>query len=289
MDYSLVNSEGKETLVVLVDDELVTLSPSHVNYRRIRKALRKGTADDEKIRAWIDAGRFIGDQLRQLSERVTYRAGQIYFDGDLINTALSRHILRVLRQGEDYRSPVAFMENLALNPSAQSRWHLWKWLEKQGTFTLTEDGYVVGYKAVKGEENLSITAGSEDVYVDGVVHQGHIPNPVGAVVEMSRALVNPDRDHACSVGLHVGTFDFAKAFGSGTAGQRILTVLVNPRDVVAVPADSDNAKMRVCRYKVADVTEVEHTEPVLFAEGEDEDEEWHDFWDAVDNDDEDEQ
>jgi hypothetical protein len=60
------------------------------------------------------------------------------------------------------------------------------------------------------------------------------------------------RLNGCSVGLHVGTYDYASNFTLN-----VLEVHVNPRDVVSVPTDSNWAKVRCCRYVV--IKEVERT------------------------------
>lgn len=83
---------------------------------------------------------------------------------------------------------------------------------------------------------------------DGTVETvtGHVPYPVGATVWMPRDLVSDDRNSACSVGLHVGTYCYAERFS-----EQMLVVLVDPADVVSVPTDSNAQKMRVCRLYVA--------------------------------------
>lgn len=86
------------------------------------------------------------------------------------------------------------------------------------------------------------------VTVDGVAHTGHIPNPVGAVVEMARTQVDGDREVGCSQDLHVGTYEYAISFGS-----KLLICTVNPRDVVSVPSCSAFQKLRTCRYQVSEV------------------------------------
>jgi hypothetical protein len=63
---------------------------------------------------------------------------------------------------------------------------------------------------------------------------------------MLRGLVDEDRDSACSVGLHVGTFGYAQRFS-----EQMLVVLVDPADVVSVPTHGDAEKRRVCRLFVA--------------------------------------
>lgn len=75
---------------------------------------------------------------------------------------------------------------------------------------------------------------------------GRVPYPVGATIWMPREMVDDDRNSACSVGIHVGTLSYASTFSDET-----LVVLVDPADVVAVPADHHAQKMRVCRLYVA--------------------------------------
>jgi hypothetical protein len=65
---------------------------------------------------------------------------------------------------------------------------------------------------------------------------------------MARSLVDDNRDVACSVGLHVGNHHYASTFLGG--GSKLLTVKVNPRDVVSVPSDSNDEKIRACRFTV---------------------------------------
>jgi hypothetical protein len=85
---------------------------------------------------------------------------------------------------------------------------------------------------------------------------------------MPRSLVDPDRDTACSVGLHVGNFSYASGFA-----QKLLTVAVNPRDVVAVPSDSGDQKIRTHRFTVLgenlDKTQVTGTSYVVADDYED--------------------
>jgi hypothetical protein len=46
--------------------------------------------------------------------------------------------------------------------------------------------------------------------------------------------------------LHVCSQSYLGHFG----GDRVIVCKINPKDVVSVPADYNNAKMRVCRYEV---------------------------------------
>jgi hypothetical protein len=183
----------------------------------------------------------------------------------------------------DFEPLVKFMDNVMDNPNEHSRTQLYDWLS-QRDFTITSDGYIVGYKGVErnGDSYRSVSSGVEPVYVevDGETtrHTGRIPNPIGATVSMDRNLVQHDPSVGCHVGLHVGTYEYAKGWAHGA----LLEVHVNPRDVVSVPTDCSWAKVRTCRYQVVDVIDSEYTSGLVDVDGpepEDEyyDQGWNDF------------
>ena len=280
MDYVLSVKNGKENLTIFVDGEPETIPTTHKNFNDIVCAVQN-CEPDSYVLELVNQYKKIPLQLAQASERIRFVDGELLFDGDVIDNSLSRHIIRLAEDGEDdeFESFVNFMENLATNPSKLSRIHLFTWL-KDRDFTLTLDGMIVGYKGVNYDRS-SVSSGRNIVYVNGEANTGHIPNPDCAVVEIARKEVNPSRDQGCSTGLHVGTFDYAKNFAS-----TVLKVLVNPRDVVAVPKDSSFQKMRVCRYVVDSVIGEKITRPVLLNEVEEEEWDEEDIWED-DTDDED--
>lgn len=265
--FSLVSNDTSESLVVLLDGQLHAVASTHIHFKQLKDYLVHGGTDPERVRELMDAKTAVANKLSRLSSRVTFDGERIIFDGDALDTALSRHLVRLLREGhEDVRPTVAFMEKLAANPSPLSRKLLWTWLNTRD-FALTPEGDIIGYKAVQNTpDNLSITYGNNQVVVNDQVHTGYVPNPIGALVTIARSEVDPDRDHGCAAGLHVGTWDYAKDFARGHG--KILTVSVNPRDAVAVPRDHDFSKMRVCAYTVLAVTEVQH-DTALVAYGDD--------------------
>lgn len=169
--------------------------------------------------------------------------------GDPVEEVVLAAAIRLTNSNTDLAPLGAFLRRLERNPSQASRSQLFGWL-KAGGFTVTTDGYIVGYKSVR-VDGRSAHAGREPVtvaYQDGTVEtvNGHVPYPVGATVSMDRDLVDDDRDSACSVGLHVGTYGYAETFSDD-----MLVVLVDPADVVSVPTDAHWQKMRVCRLFVA--------------------------------------
>lgn len=245
------SDDGTETVVLLGGQGVRVVSESHPNYETVRDLLLAGDADEAEVYRYADAATKIADTISRVSDRVTLRRDTLYLDGDEVESRLTRHIVEMVKNGdENYVGYVAFLENLQANPSKKSRKSLFKFLDKHDLI-ITEDGYFLGYKGI-ASDGLSVSQGVEPVTVtlaDGTVeeHTGRIPNPVGATVEIARSLVDPDRNVACSVGLHVGNYSYASNF---SRSGKFLTVKVNPRDVVSVPSDSNDEKIRTCRYVI---------------------------------------
>ena len=63
---------------------------------------------------------------------------------------------------------------------------------------------------------------------------------------MPRPSVDDDPAKTCSAGLHVCSLSYLSTFG----GDRTILVEVCPADVVAVPIDYQNSKVRVSRLRV---------------------------------------
>ncbi len=117
------------------------------------------------------------------------------------------------------------------NPSKRAVDELYGFLEKN-SLPLTSDGHFLAYKKVR--EN----------FFD--VHSGTMRNAPGDIVEMERNQVDDNKDNTCSTGLHFCGMSYLSHFG----GERTVIVKINPRDVVSIPSDYNDAKGRACRYEV---------------------------------------
>lgn len=160
-----------------------------------------------------------------------------------VPTGLNETILLYMDQNLPFKPLVKFAINLNQNPSFHSVQQLFNFLN-HNNFTITDDGCFLAFKGVTQE------------FKD--CHTRRIDNSVGQVVTMPRNKVNEDPNQTCSYGLHVASYDYAhNHYGFGAAGITLL-VEVNPRDVVAVPVDYNNAKMRVCEYKVVGISKGEY-------------------------------
>lgn len=283
IQFSIVSSGEDEFLTAFIpgeDTPFVASKSGNPQFGEIERLLRSGEADSS-IRDLFSLSKAVAERFESLSDRVLVDGGNVLFDGAVVDNSLSKQIVRFLDEGSDFEPLVSFMGNVMDNPNEHSRTQLYDWLN-QRDFTITWDGHIVAYKGVTsdGDSYKSISSGKEPVYVevDGETtrHTGQIPNPVEALVSMDRNLVQHDPSVGCHVGLHVGTYDYARSFSRGT----VLEVHVNPRDIVSVPTECDWAKVRTCRYAVVKAIDEPYSSGLLDADGpryEEDDLDWDDF------------
>lgn len=248
------DEEFEGASVILADGTVLPVSSDHPRYDKIVASLIAGESEDSIVKLVNPAQAAYG-KLTRLSERVTRKGNTLFFDGDVIGNALSKHILRIMDEAVEvgdesaeensWKAYVNFLEKLQTNPSKKSKKHLFTFMEAHG-ITVHPDGDILLYKGV----NEDFTSKSHGYgIVDGVIYErAALPNNVGSVVEIPRSMVDDNRDVACSTGLHAGTYSYANSFAG--FGGKLVMVKINPRDVVSVPSDSSDQKVRVARYEV---------------------------------------
>lgn len=157
-----------------------------------------------------------------------------------IGNRLSTRIIETIRKDgvEGAQSLLNFLDKLMLNPSNRAVNELYGFLE-HNDIKITPEGNFIAWKVVSSN------------YKDK--HTGTFDNSVGTTVRVNRNQVDENSEQTCSYGLHVCAQSYIKHFGGSS--DRVVSVVVDPADVVAIPADYDNAKMRCCGYVVlGDVT-----------------------------------
>jgi len=205
------------------------------------EALRNGEKD--KIPSLISAKM----RIEKFSDgNFTVQDGNIYVKGQLVPAALGKKIQKFALEKLPYEPLVKFAEKLLQNPSFRAVNELFLFLENND-HPITDDGNFIAYKRVRGD------------FRD--IHSGTFDNSVGNTISMPRNQVNEDPNQTCSYGLHVANWDYAhNQFASADPVTDImLEVEVNPANVVSVPRDYANAKMRVCEYVVLGVVDKEHS------------------------------
>jgi hypothetical protein len=196
---------------------------------KIAKAFVAGSADFK----------FVGN-------RITYRDWTV-------SGKLAKRVERMVKEGMSNKPLACFLDKAYRNPSSEVREHLYEFVE-YGKLGITPDGNIVAYKRVSRKPNTKPTkamvdAGFNFFLVD--THSGTFSNNIGDTPTMRRIDVNDNRDQTCMAGLHVCSFDYLSSF----SGEVVIAVEVDPTDVVAIPRDYRNTKMRTCKYKVLNVIE----------------------------------
>jgi hypothetical protein len=176
---------------------------------------------------------------------VDEQKGQMFLKGDdqPMPDLMVEKLLELEKEGEDFMPLIRFWKKLKLNPSEASINQLYGFMVHNG-IGLTESGDIVVEKGVKV---------SDGKLVD--FHTGRLDNSIGQVVEMPRDKVDNNPESTCSYGLHVGAPAHVREYWGSDV---VVKCTVNPADVVSVPVDYNNTKMRVCKYTVVGYSD-EHT------------------------------
>lgn len=203
---------------------------SHENFNGAVAAIREERWDD--ILPLID----IQPEINEYGEGVVIAEhGIITYNGTPIHNTLSNRILRMKDEGFNINPMLNFLNNLMKNPSYRAVNELYDFMEA-GDLPITDDGHFLAYKRVNGK------------YRD--IHSDTFDNSIGSICQMERNRVDEDKNRTCSAGLHFCSISYLPSYGRWHTGNHVMIIKINPRDVVAIPADYNNAKGRCCRYEV---------------------------------------
>ena len=266
LKFNIVTDDGDASSVTVFpgSGSPLVATREHPNFTNIIKGITATGKTEEEIIGLFDIGIGLKTKFQKVSDRVSLREGKVYFDNMPTESVLTDAIIRFHLAGhDDFMSLVNFMEKIEQNPNPNSRENLFRWL-KSAKFSITPDGDVIAYKRVNRAKGMSSedecyqSTRSGPAIVDGEPVDNFVPNKPGVIVEMARNEVTFDPHVTCSQGLHVADWSYAN--DGPMSGTDTLMVLVNPRDVVSVPTDYGDKKMRVCRYKVLKKVTAEETE-----------------------------
>jgi hypothetical protein len=213
-------------ITVVIGSTPFTISKSHITYPQVLEAIKAG--DWERVKEIVDPVKVV---LKFGQGNVSIEGEQLSWKGKPLHSSLATRMISMLQEGFDVKPMANFMENLFSNPSKRAVDELYSFLEKNN-LPITPCGSFLAYKRVRHN------------YTD--CHTGTMDNSVGQVVEMERNEVDDNKDRTCSAGLHFCSHSYLGHFG----GDRVVIVKINPRDVVSIPSDYNDAKGRACRYEV---------------------------------------
>jgi len=236
---SFIKADSHLTLV-FDDGESATVYNTNPNYSGVCEAVKNKDWGKAKNLAFpVEAVK----QAIKGIENVAIDSGFVTYDGVPLHNTLSARMLTMHAEGFDISPLAIFLENLMDNPSHRAVGELYDFLEASD-LPITEDGCFLAYKRVADD--------FKDIYT------GTVDNSPGAFVEMRRNEVDEDKDRTCSQGLHFCSRSYLPMYGTSPSN-KVVMIKINPRDVVAIPSDYNNAKGRCCAYTVVKELQLDFT------------------------------
>lgn len=251
VDYRVLATRKSISLTRLVDgavDGSAVIDRSAANFDDVFAIIVNGAMSQESLekaffmcqpKAMVEAftkGKF---QVNVTENNIVYTPDSgVPFE---VSGLLSQRIIETIGKDgvEGAESLINFLDKLMLNPSNRSVKELYGFVE-HNDIVITPTGTFYAWKVVR-----------ED-YMDK--HSNTMDNSVGLDVRVARNQVDENSEQTCSYGLHACAKSYISSFGGGS--DRVVRVEIDPADVVAVPKDYKNAKLRCAGYKViADVTD----------------------------------
>ena len=166
--------------------------------------------------------------------------GLVTYNGESLPKALNRMIVAMHEQRLTNIQPlINFWNKLKLNPSYRPLNFLSDFIEANNV-VINESGNLILYKIVARTKE-------PDVFRD--LYTGRFEHRFGVPLSMPRNKVDDNIDNTCSYGFHACCWNYIPHYGNAVSGNdAIILVEVDPQDIVAIPKDYNNSKLRVCKY-----------------------------------------
>ena len=227
---TFISTHNSATIVL--DGISFSIRSTHMNFSEIVKA---GAAAN-----WGTVASLLTKEPTVVQENGTVEIlddGTVTVEGRDVAQTLADRVHALVSQGLSTNSIARFIERLDDNPDKSVRDRLYAFIDASN-IGISSDGKLGVYKRVS------------DDFTD--VRTGQFDNTPGSTVSMPRGDVNASHDITCSSGLHVCSEGYLESF----SGTKVIFCTVDPADVVAVPHDYNDSKMRVSQYKVEfDITD----------------------------------
>jgi hypothetical protein len=224
-------------ITVVMDGRPFHIDRTDRTHADILEAL-KANLDDDALSDILNRVKRGVEAAVRLTPFMEYSGGAVLHKGTPLHGYAVDKLVELIHKQMDPAPLANFLDKLQENPSQQTVDDLYKFLE-YGRIPITKSGNFLAYKAVRRD------------WKD--IHSGRFDNSIGANPKMARNAVDDRREQTCSRGFHVCSFDYLPSFSH--ADGHVVVCEVNPSDVVSIPNDYNNTKMRVCEYRV--VGEVE--------------------------------
>lgn len=226
------------SITVYFNDGPITVTDDHIKWKDIKLAVSAG-AVTESLKNLMSIKHAVQEAVKDSTNFSVTNYG-VLFNGKYINNTLTQRIMDMFEKGLDYSPLQNFLIKCQNNTSFRVVNSLYDFLDK-GQLPITPEGNFLAYKVV--------TSNYKDKYTRT------LNNNVGCKVSVPRNEVDENPDQTCSNGLHVCSYSYVQHFLN--RGDRLVCVEVDPVDVVAIPRDYNDSKMRTCGYTViSDITDL---------------------------------
>lgn len=249
---------------IFIDGVLHQIGADHISHNAILDAIKAG--DQEKVKTLVDARKAVEAYSKG---SISIKGDEVFWHGQRMHGAITTRMVSMMREGFDITPLVNFMDRLMQNPSKQAVDEAYMFFEACD-LPITPDGYFLAFKKVNNnfydvhsgtvcnKPGHMMTPEEVKHFTPGVISgkKGEVTVQVvnGVTrVSMPRNMVDDKRDNTCSEGLHFCSKSYLSNFG----GSRIVVLKIDPKDVVSIPSDYNNAKGRCSSYMVVDELKVE--------------------------------
>lgn len=238
-----------QAITVFLDNVTHSFASDSYEYEKLSQLLYDNNTDQSELEDAIKEAVTLRstaherrwDHVKDMHPNLTVNEAtdELFWDGAPIAESAAKRMIALLNDDHNIEPMIRFTEKLHLNPSNDMTKRLYDFIEA-GNIPITADGDILVYKAIRQD------------WTD--IHSGRFDNSIGKVVKVARNQVDEDPDRTCSYGLHVCSFEYLPFFSHSNG--HVVVCRVNPADVVAIPRDYNDSKMRVCRYEI--IGEVEN-------------------------------
>lgn len=254
----MIYTKNNNAITIFVDGVPNRIEKSDTRFEKIKAVFQLPRDEQDDVVTSILAGggvRLISDEVMDeigfyFGEDSTIEDPIIFDDeGEKLPKPITDKLISLYEEEFDILNLANFWRRVKENPSNRSIEQLMGFLAYK-ELPITTDGHIIAYKGV-GNDGFSVHGNLNTKVLKGLVDGGgRIRNDVGDVIEVRRNAVDDDPNVHCSHGLHAGSHAYASNWGV-----RLLTVKIDPVDVVSVPTDHQCQKVRVCKYEVLSIQE----------------------------------
>lgn len=221
-----------------VKEKIIELSNNNVEYSEYYSLIHPVSKEEENMKDLREElGIIINDD-----NTVTLPNGVVLPNG-------ISSIFNDIDDREHFEYLMNFADLLEKNPYDYAKNSLIDWIMHNSSLTILPDGRIKGYRAVRNDFKSNHSGYG---IVNGVEYENdHLDNTPGNIIEFPSFMIDHNPLSSCSIGIHVGTLDYATDFSYQCGrGSRIVTVAFSPSDVVSPPYDAKQSKIRVSLMEI---------------------------------------